>query len=163
MSCPGDRRDFPVRQHSRTKRRARFRATALGYERTGTSTTLLAGREFERIWSLIPLQENRVPFAKILSISARFRTLSAFLYPCRGMIKPLPGGLGSVGLLLVGGRELGSPLGSAPLEHQSTALGLHAGAKAEFAISADFAGLIGTFHFPGSLVLWATAATLRSA
>jgi hypothetical protein len=72
--------------------------------------------------------------------------------------KPLPGDFEtsspqgeSVGLLLVGGGELEPPLGAAPLENETAALGLHAGAKAELAGSADFARLIGTLHFPSSL------------
>ena len=43
------------------------------------------------------------------------------------------------------------PLGSAPLEYKTAALGLHSGAKSELSSSADLAGLVSSLHFPGSL------------
>jgi hypothetical protein len=150
-SCPGERWDFPSRQHSRTRRRARFLATALGYERTGTKTTLLFARALDKIWIRMPLHEKRFPRAKIFSISARFRTLSAFLNPCPGIMRPLPRGAGSVRLLLVGGGQLAPTLSPSPLEDESAPLGFHPGSKAEFTGSAHFTWLISTFHFPGSL------------
>jgi len=57
----------------------------------------------------------------------------------------------SVGLLLVGSAQLEPSLGPSALEDEAAALCLHAGAKAEFAGSANFAGLIGTLHDTGSL------------
>ena len=101
-SCPGLRPFFSLRQHSRTRRRARFLSTAFGYDRTGTNTTLLKSRVFSRICILIPLHEYRFPRTKIASISARFRTLSAFLCLCPGISQPLPRGVRSVRFFLVG-------------------------------------------------------------
>jgi hypothetical protein len=101
----------------------------------------------------MPLHENRAPRAKTFVISARFVTRSALENPCPGISRPLPRGAGSVRLLLVGGGQLEPPFCSTPLEDETSTLGLHAGAKAELAGSADFAGLVGTLHVPGSLVL----------
>jgi hypothetical protein len=60
-------------------------------------------------------------------------------------------------LLLVGSGKLDSSLGSPALENEATTAGLHAGAKAELAVAANFAGLVGAFHDPGSLGLSLTA------
>jgi hypothetical protein len=99
----------------------------------------------------MPLHEKRTPRAKIFSISARFRTLSAFLNPCPGIMKPLPRGAGSVGLLLVGGGQLTPPFCPSSFEDESAPLCFHSSAKAEFSGSAHFTRLISTFHFQGSL------------
>jgi hypothetical protein len=135
------------RQHSRRTRLARFLATAPGYEWTGTNTARLAGRAFGKTCMRMPLQEYRAPPAKIFWISARFLTRSTFENPCSGISEPLPRGAASVGLLLVGGSQLTSPLCPTPLKDEAPAFCLHAGAKAEFAGSTDLAGLIGTLHF----------------
>ncbi len=64
---------------------------------------------------------------------------------------PLPLGLSSVGLLLVGRGELEPALGTTSLKDQASALRLHSRAKAELASPADLAGLVGSLHVPGSL------------
>lgn len=89
-SCPGESLALPILQHSRARRLARFLETAFRYDLTGTMTTLFASRALGRTCTRIPLHENLAPRAKILSISALLRTLSALANPCPGISGPRP-------------------------------------------------------------------------
>lgn len=125
---------------------ALLRSTAPRKERMATKTARLLPREFFATRKTIPLQENLAPARKIRSISDFSRTFSDFgkLRLCVS-ISP-SGDYPSKFLVLVGDGELAPSFGPSPLEDESSALGTHAGAKAESPVSFRSAGLVGALH-----------------
>ncbi|VBB39276.1 hypothetical protein TRIP_E190194 [uncultured Spirochaetota bacterium] len=134
------------RQTSRAMRFARFLLTAPSKERTVIKTTRFHERELRATRRAIPLQENRAPVRKIRSISDFFRIFSDFGNPCFSFSISPSGDIPSILLVLVGDGKLTSALGPSALQNKPAALGAHAGAEAELAVSLGSAGLVGAFH-----------------